>query len=408
MRLTFGTTAALAGKFFLPWPAFAQEAQGKAKSVILLWLQGGPSQIDTFDPKPGSDIGGPFGAIQTNVRGVFLGEHFKKLAKRMDKVSLIRTLHSKDPNHDTARYLLHTAYPKGDTVEHPHLGSMLCKELGVDAGGLPGCVSFGDAPAAGSGYLPPDLSPFIVEKLEKPMEDLSLPKGVGRRRLRERERLLEAQARKFLRKHRVPQVVHHKKAYERALAMMKSDNIKAFDYRKEPAKSRKRYPSTTFCRAGLVSRRLVETGVRFVEVMLGDWDTHAENFDRTEKLIHTLDPAFAALLDDLSERRMLDETLVMCMGEFGRTPKINGADGRDHFTRAWSVVLGGGGVHGGRVVGRTDALGMEIQDRPVSVQDLYATIYSCLGVDPEKEYRAQNGRPVKILDGGTPVKELIH
>jgi hypothetical protein len=405
IKLTFGTTAAFATKFRLPW-AGAQEG-GRAKSVLLLWMAGAPSQLDTFDPKPGTETGGPFKPLDTKARGVRICEHFARLAQRMDKVSLIRTVHSKDPNHDTARYLLHTGYRREQTVDYPHVGSLLTRELGTKAEGLPGCVTIGGTPGAGCGYLKPDLAPFIVEKIDNPLEDIALPPGINRWRLEDREKLLEAQAKRFAEEHRDPAVEHHRKAYERALALMRSEHVSAFDVSKEPEKVRKSYGDSAFGRAVLMARRLVEAGVRFVEVQLGDWDTHADNFNRTKGLIGQLDPAFSALLDDLSARRMLDETLVLCMGEFGRTPRINLAQGRDHFARAWSVAIAGGGIAGGRVVGKTDALGMEIRERPVSVQDLYATVYDRLGVDTQKETVIGNGRPIKILGEGKPVKELF-
>ena len=407
IRLSFGATAALATKFALPWPIRAQEAAGKAKSVILLWMAGAPSQLDTFDLKPGTETGGPFKAIDTNVRGIQICEHFDRLARRMDRVSLIRTVHSKDPNHDTARYLLHTAHRREPTVDYPHVGCMIAQELGVRAAGLPGCITMGGDPGAGAGYLKPEAAPFLIEKIDQPLEDIALPPGVNRWRLEDREKLLEAQAKKFLEAHHEAAAEHHRKAYERALALMRSEHIKAFDVEREPEETRRAYGETSFGRACLMARRLVEAGVRFVEVQLGDWDTHADNFNRVKGLIGTLDPAYSALLDDLTMRKRLDETIVICMGEFGRTPKINAADGRDHFTRAWSVALSGGGIRGGRVVGKTDALGIEVKERPVSVADLYTTVYSCLGIEPQKEYRSDTGRPIKILAEGEPVRELL-
>jgi len=188
---------------------------------------------------------------------------------------------------------------------------------------------------------------------------------------------------------------------------MRSRHLRAFDLSDEDEKTRRAYGEAPFGRACLLARRLVEAGVRFVEVQLGDWDTHADNFNRTRKLIEILDPAFAALVGDLADRRLLDSTLVVCMGEFGRTPRINNAEGRDHFTRAWSVALAGGGIYGGRVVGETDDRGLETRKRPVSVDDLYATLFSCLGIDPQKEMVTERGRPIRILESGAPVRELL-
>lgn len=401
LRLTFGATALLGSRLGLAMPAVRS-----AKSVILLWLQGAPSQIDTWDPKPGTETGGPFRAIDTAARGVRICEHLPRVAGRMDRISLVRTVHSKDPNHDTARYLLHTAHRREPTVNYPHVGSLVTQELGIRAAGLPGCITIGGDPGAGAGYLSPDLAPFLVEKIDAPLEDVARPAGVNRWRLEDREKLLDEQSRSFQESRRDPMVEQHRKSCERAFALMRSEHLKAFDLSDEPDKVRKAYGDTPFGRAVLMGRRLVEAGVRFVEVQLGDWDTHSDNFNRTKALLDVLDPAFAALVDDLTARRMLEDTLVVCMGEFGRTPKINGAQGRDHFTRAWSVALAGGGIRGGRAVGETDDLGMEIRRRPVSVEDLYATFFSCLGIDPAKEGKTDLGRPVRLLDGGKPVDEL--
>ncbi len=407
IRLALGTSAAaaLSGKFLLP--AWAQERPAKAKSVILLWMQGGPSQIDTFDPKPGTETGGLFRAIETKTPGAAVSEHLPRLAKVSDRFSILRTVHSKDPNHDTARYLLHTGYRTDPTVEHPHLGSLIVKELGTKAEGLPGCITVGKDSTVGSGYLPPELSPLIVEKIENPLEDLKLPAGVTKFRLDDRERLLGTQNAGFAASHADGRVESQQKAYDRAFALMRSPHLKAFDIAGEPDETKKLYGSSPFGRACLMARRLVEVGVRFVEVSLADWDTHNDNFNRSKGLMEQLDPGMAGLLADLDRRKMLSETLVIWMGEFGRTPKVNGGNGRDHWTRNFCAALAGGGIAGGRAIGKTNALGTEPVERPVSVQDLFATIYGQLGVDVQKKFMTPVGRPLKILDGGEPVKEIL-
>jgi uncharacterized protein (DUF1501 family) len=408
VRMALGTSAAaaLSGKFLLPAPA-QQQRPAKAKAVILLWMQGGPSQIDTFDPKPGADTGGPFKAVETKIPGAPVSEHLPRVAAVADRLSIVRTLHSKDPNHDTARYLLHTGYRTDPTVEHPHLGSLIVKELGTKAEGLPGCITVGKDSTVGSGYLPPELAPLLVEKIENPLEDLKLASGVTKFRLDDREKLLEAQNASFAASHADGRVESQQKAYERAFALMRSPHLKAFDVAGEPEETRKLYGSSPFGRACLMARRLVEAGVRFVEVSLADWDTHNDNFNRSKKLMEQLDPGMAGLLADLDRRKMLSETLVLWMGEFGRTPKVNGGNGRDHWTRNFAAALAGGGIAGGRAVGRTNATGTEPLERPVSVQDLFATIYGQLGIDVQKKFQTPVGRPVRILEGGEPVKELL-
>jgi len=407
IRIAFGASAAaaLSGRFLLPARAASRPA--KAKAVILLWMQGGPSQLDTFDPKPGAETGGPGKAIGTKTPGLLVSEHLPRLAQASDRFSVIRTLTSRDPNHDTARYLLHTGYRSDPSVDHPHLGSLISQELGTTAEGLPGCITLGKDPGAGSGYLPPEMSPLLIEKIENPLEDLKLPHDVTSFRLGDREKLLRTQNEGFAADHPEDAVASQRKAYERAFSLMRSPHLKAFDISREKEETRARYGSSPFGRACLMARRLVESGVRFVEVTLADWDTHADNFNRTRGLMEQIDPGMSGLLGDLEDRRMLDETLVIWMGEFGRTPRINGGNGRDHWTRAFCAALAGGGTAGGRVLGRTNALGTETQDRPVSVQDLFATIYGQLGVDPSKKYQTPSGRPVKILGGGDPVKELL-
>jgi hypothetical protein len=398
--------AALSGNFLTP--LVAETRRAKAKAVILLWMQGGPSQLDTFDPKPGSETGGPFKAIETKTKGSMISEHLPRVAAVSDKLSILRTLFSKDPNHDTARYLLHTGYRTDPTVEHPHLGSLIAKELGMTAEGLPGCITIGkDSNSAGSGYLPPELAPLLVEKIDNPLEDLKLPNGVSRFRLNDREHLLLAQNQGFAETHADPRVESQQKAYDRALALMRSPHLKAFDISDEPDETKKLYGSGSFGRACLMARRLVEAGVRFVEVTLADWDTHADNFNRSKALMEQLDPGMSGLLTDLDRRKMLSETLVLWMGEFGRTPRVNTGQGRDHWTRAFCAAVAGGGLAGGRAVGRTSPNGTETADRPVSVQDLFATIYGQLGIDTSKKYMTPVGRPIKILDGGEPVKELL-
>jgi hypothetical protein len=402
--------AAVGATFGGRWlaPLLAQEASPKAraKSVILLFLQGGPSQLDTFDPKPGTETGGPFQAIDSRLDGARLSELLPKLA-RSDKLSIVRTLHSNDPNHDTARYLLHTGARVDSTIVHPHVGSLIANELGVAPGGLPGCITIGPDAPAGSGYLAPELAPLLVEKVENPLLDLTLPAGVNRYRLRDREALLEAQDAQFAATHAEAKVEHQRAAYRRALALVRSNKLRAFDVTEETESTRELYGSGAFGKACLMARRLVEEGVRCVEVTLADWDTHADNFNRTRALAAELDRGFAALLGDLESRGLLSETLVLCLGEFGRTPRVNAAQGRDHFTRAFAAALAGGGIAGGRAIGRTNELGTETVERPVSVQDLYATVYDRLGVDPKREFTSQTGRPVKLLDGGTPVQELF-
>lgn len=407
MRLTVGSAAAAFGGLGLPSLLGAQETRtATAKRMILLWMAGAPSQLDTFDLKPGTPFSGPFREIETAVKGVRICEHLPKLARQMGRVSLVRSVHSKDPNHETAAYTLHTGYRKAPDTMHPHFGSVLVQELGSKID-LPGCVVIGGNPPAGSGYLPAESGPVVFDKLQNPTEDVKLAKGVTAERLARRWKLLREFESPFLRTHEDSALEARTRAYDRAYRVLTSERVKAFDVSKESEEVRAKYGNSPFGNACLIARRLLEADVRFVEVMLADWDTHTDNFNGHKKLMADLDPAYAALLAELHDRRMLDETIVLWMGEFGRTPQVNTSNGRDHFSRAWTVALSGGGIAGGRVVGATNEAGVEIQDRPVSVADLFSTLYASFGVDPRKEFMSQARRPLKILEGGEPVKELM-
>lgn len=404
MRLTIGTAAgaALAAKFGLAWGQ-DDPAKAKAKSVILLWMAGAPSQWDTFDLKSGN---GSFKPIETAVPGIEICEHLPRVAREFKDISLIRTLNSRDPNHETAIYYLHTGYRREATVERPSLGCLLAREFEDPRFDLPAFVSFGQF-TIGPGLLGSRYLPFTIEDVNKPLENVLLPAGVTAERMRDREKLLRAQEADFRRDHPGPHMDAHQAAYESAQRIVHSKSLSAFDLGKEPEAVRKAYGDTPFGKGCLMARRLVESGVRFVEVQLGDWDTHADNFKRTQTLMNTLDPAMSSLLRDLRERRLLDSTLVVWMGEFGRTPQVNAANGRDHFTKAWSVALAGGGIQGGRLVGRTTENGLDIAERPVAVADLFATFYDRLGVDGSQKLVTPEGRPVKVLESGEPIKELL-
>jgi len=406
MRLTVGTAAAagLASRFGL---SFAQDAAAgaKAKSMILLWMAGAPSQIDTFDPKPGRPTGGPFKAIETNARGIEISEHFPRLARQANRFSLVRTLQSRDPNHETAIYMLHTGYRREPTVERPNLGCLVARELAPRDFDLPAYVCVGNPVAPG--ILGPQYAGFRIEKIDDPLENVILPPGVDRDRAKAREKLLAAQQKEFKRGRTEPALDDHLASYENALRLVHSSKLGAFDLSKEPDPTRKAYGDTPFGKGCLMARRLVESGVKFVEVQLGDWDTHENNFERTRGLMEQVDPAFSSLLSDLADRKLLEETLVVWMGEFGRTPQINDNKGRDHFTKAWSVALAGGGIQGGRGVGRTDVDGLDVAERPVSIPELFATFTTQLGIDGEKKLVTPEGRPVKILEDGSPILELL-
>jgi uncharacterized protein DUF1501 len=416
MGIGMSAGAAIAAKFGLSLhPAVAAAAAkaggqdttmaGKAKRCILLWMMGAPSQMDTWDPKPGTETGGPFSAIETSAPGIQIAEHLPLVAKQMKHLSLIRTVNSRDPNHETAAYLLHTAYRKAADIEHPHMGSIVAQELGMETDELPPVVVIGSGSPAGTGYLAPEWAPMVFDKLSAPAEDVLASQYNPRERLNRRWRMLQSFEYDFAQDHEDKRIAARRLASEKAYKILTSDRVKAFDVKQEPESGRALYGKTDFGQACLMARRLVESGVRFVEVMYGDWDTHVDNFDRVKQLSTDIDKPMAALVEDLDRRGMLKDTLVLWMGEFGRTPKINASKGRDHWT-TWSVAMGGGGIQPGRVIGKTDPLGMSIVDRPVPVNNLFATIYHACGIPADKKL-IQVPRPMKVVDGGQPVKELF-
>jgi hypothetical protein len=410
VRLALGASAAagLGSKFGLPLAAAEPTAPAKAKACILFWMQGAQSQIDTWDPKPGTEFGGPFKAIPTASRDIQISEHLPKSAKQMDKVSLIRTLNSRDPNHDTATYHLHTGYRENPNLQHPHVGSVILEELGPGKTDLPGCIVLGGDPPAGAAYLAADRGPAIIDRLENPSADLvASTEYFSKGTLDRRWRLLKGFEEDWNRRHQDARIDAREKTYERAWKILSSADLKAFELSKEPDPVRKLYGETPLGRAALLARRLVQSGVRFVEIQYGSWDTHSDNFGGHKRLMADIDAPYAALLEDLSRSGMLQDTMVLLMTEFGRTPRINVGQGRDHWSRNWCAGLAGGGIAGGRVIGRTNELGTEIEDRPVAVGDLYATLYSAFGIDPDKKYLTPGARPLKILETGDVVKELF-
>lgn len=387
----------------------AAESKHKHKACILLWMDGGPSHKDTFDMKPGTRHAGEFKPIPTSVPGIQISEHFPKLAKLMHHVAILRGMSTGEGAHARARYYLHTGYREGlGGVVHPSVGSVVSKELGNPDFPLPNFVAIG-ARTYGAGYLGPRHEPLIVNDPTRGVENLQAL--VSAERFSDRVSLLEELEQGFYRTYRSPAAQAHHTMYARAVELMRSKEAKAFDLSQESASVRQRYGNTRFGDGCLLARRLVEVGVKFVEVTLGGWDTHANNFPRVKELSQQVDPALSALIEDLHARGLLDSTLVIWMGEFGRTPNINNRGpqpGRDHWPRAWSTLLIGGGIKGGQVIGKTDAEGATVIERPISALDFLATVCSVLGIDYTKQYITPRGRPIRIVDrGANPIKELL-
>jgi uncharacterized protein (DUF1501 family) len=382
----------------------ADEVRRQHKAVILLWMAGGPSQFETFDPKPGADTQGPTRAIPTAVPGLQVAEHWKKVAGVTNELAIIRSMTSKEGNHGRATYLLHTGYAPSGGIVHPGIGSIVASEIGPEDFDLPHFVSISGA-SVGSSFLGVPYAPFVVTDPNRPPDNLRAP--VAGERVKRRLELLKELEAPFAREGAAGQVRDHQALYGQTAQMVLSPRVKAFDLDAEPEKVRAAYGRSAFGQGCLMARRLVEAGVTFVEVQSSGWDTHGNELATLKGLIPPVDQGMAALLADLRLRGLLDRTLVIWMGEFGRMPRINLTAGRDHFPAAFNLALAGCGVTGGQTIGATNRLGTEVAERPVTVPDLFCTFCRALGIDPRKENQSNVGRPLKIVEEGHAVKEVF-
>ena len=383
----------------------ADELRHRQMSCILLWMAGGPSQFETFDPKPGHKNGAETEVIETAVPGISIAEGWDQTAKVMKDVALIRSMTNKEGNHARAAYHLHTGYIPSGSVRHPNFGCITASELGDPKFDLPHMVSIG-GPTVGAGLLGASFEPFTIQNPLQPPSNATLP--VPEQRFSRRMGLLGALEKSgFAQSGGADRVRDHQAVYRQTAGMVLSPRMKAFDLEGEDPALREAYGQNPFGQGCLLARRLVETGVTFVEVRMNGWDTHNQQKDRIGKLAGQVDPALATLITDLKDRGRLDRTLVIWMGEFGRTPRINPNAGRDHFPRVFNVALAGGGIRGGQVIGASSDDGSEVKDHPVSVTDLMNSFCHSLKIDPTKENMSSIGRPIKIVDGGEVVKPLF-
>lgn len=381
---------------------------GKVKSIIVLYMAGGASQLDTFDPKPGTANGGSFKAIDTSIKGAKFSEHLPRLAKLAHEMTVIRSMSTKEGNHRRAAYLMRTGHSPQGPVQHPGLGALFSRYRGKTKFALPNYVSINN-PSIGGGFLGVEYSPFVVNDPTKPVANLDRPATVDKKRFKRRWKLLEKAEKRFAKGRRDDMVVGHRKVYEQAESFMHSKLATAFDVSKEQEKVRKAYGMNKFGQGCLMARRLVEVGVPFIEVTLGGWDTHRDNFNKVKELSGQLDPGFAQLITDLKNKKLLDSTLVLWAGDFGRTPRINFNGGRDHYPRAWSTVMVGGGIARGMVLGHTGKNGTTAQGkRVVKVRDIYATLAKLTGLPRNDENISKAGRPITVVDkDGTLIKEIL-
>lgn len=377
-----------------------------AYSVILLWMQGGPSQLETFDPHPGTRIGGETKAIRTRAKDIQIADGLERLAEHMDCVALIRSVISKEGDHERATMMMKTGYRPDPTTTYPSLGAIICHELPVGKTEIPRHISI--LPAAWpnrGGFLGAEYDAFITYDPLQKVPDVTSRVPAPRDLLRYRDMSVAEKTFAKGRGARVDETLH-RHSVQSARTMMTTEQLKAFDVTLEPLSLRRAYGDTPFGRACLAARRLIEVGVRCVEVTLDGWDTHAENHSLTAGRKEILDPAFSALLQDLKERDLLRKTVVVWAGEFGRTPTINPLGGRDHWPKGFTVALAGGPIRGGVVIGATDPEGRKDPDRPVTVGDLHATILTAVGLNPRKENISPIGRPIRLAEG-EPIRDLL-
>jgi hypothetical protein len=429
------TSASLSGWFGALADQAAPHPQ-RRRSCILLWMNGGPSQTDTFDLKPGTANGGPFREAQTSVPGLRIGEHLPLLARQMEHVAVIRSMSTREGDHGRASYLMRTGYLPQGALQYPAIGSLFSKELGSEEAALPNFISIAPFrqfnPAAyGPGFLGPRYAPLLVGEGNNPgaivnaagapdrmlrVDDLQPPPHIATEQFDSRIDLWREMESEFVSRHPGLGPRGHQAAYDRAVRLMRTAARTAFNLDEEPAALRDAYGRNLFGQGCLLARRLIERGVPFVEVNLGSiptvpqgWDTHGQNFDAVRRLCDVLDPGWATLLQDLRQRGLLEDTLILWMGEFGRTPRINPQNGRDHFPNAWTTVVCGGGIRGGQAYGATSADGTQVkQPRAVSVADLLATVCQGLGIDPNRQNMSNIGRPIPLVDrGAQAIREIL-
>jgi hypothetical protein len=384
----------------------AAELKRSGRACIMVFLNGAPSQLETWDPKPGAGNGGPTKAIATAIPGVQFAEYWPKMAKLMTDMAVIRSLAGKEAAHERGRYHLHTGHRLIGATKFPHIGALTAYKLGDPNSDIPNFISIGNT--LSSGFLGVKVAPFIVNRPGELPDNTSNPIS-GDREAR-RLALLREQDSSFSSLGASQIALEHQELYRKASELMTSSRLKAFTLQGESDETKAAYGKNPLGQSCLVARRLVEAGVPFIEVQRGGWDLHENLWQNMPKISAEVDNALAMLVTDLKQRGLLEKTLVICLGEFGRTPQINARGpqvGRDHWAKNFNVLLGGAGVKGGVCVGRTSDDGMEIVENPVTVDDLFQTICNRLTIDPNEEMYTPEGRPVKVVDSGTPIAPLI-
>ena len=393
--------------------ASATDLKKKHKACIMLWMGGGPSTIDIWDLKPGTSTGGQFTPIDTS-GDMQICEHMPMMAKQMHHMAIVRSMSTREADHNRGRYYMHTGYVPSTTVEHPSYGAVIAHELAEQVPDLqiPPFVSVGGG-SVGPGFLGMTYAPFVVDSNG---DVRNLKFDIDEARLQQRLLTLKAVEKRFADEGRGDSPKDHDKILDKTIALMTSSQMAAFKVDKEPKEVLERYGVTGqmgmranpgFARGCLMARRLVEAGVPFVEVDFGGWDNHGDIFRTFENKLPQLDQPMSALIEDLAQRGMLEDTAIVWMGEFGRTPRINGTVGRDHWARSWSVVVGGGGMKGGQAIGATNDDGTDVKTDPYTSEDVMASVLKALDVSLEKSFTSKNKRPMKIANSGRVNKELF-
>lgn len=377
--------------------ALAKAPTGRAKRCLVLWMNGGPSQFETFDPKPGTDTGGELGAIDTAVPGLQVSETLPNIATRADKLSVIRNITSPEGEHVRAQYFLHTGYRFVPAFPRPAMGSVVSHQTQRQP--FPNFVSIGER-LYGPAFLGSEHTPFAIND---PAEAKELLLRIRKRQ--HRIQLLQSLGAEFDEEHQTEMLERRSANIARIETLVNTPFVDALDVEREPKASAQRYGEGRFSRACITARRLLECGVNFVEIQHDGWDTHANNARAVKRLCGEIDRPWSTLLDDLSASGLLDETLVLWLGEFGRTPNINANRGRDHYPRVTQAVVGGCGL-GGRIVGTTNRRGDAIVGDSYSVADLFATVFHTLGIDHEQDFQTAFGSPTPATDNGSLIKEL--
>jgi len=377
----------------------------KARQIIYLNMGGAMSHVDTFDPKPNSDesIRGPVQVIQTSADGILLSEYLPTIANHMHNAALVRSVTSNQGAHMQASYLMHTSYQKRGTITHPTFGSWVSKLTGSINSTIPNHVNIGGGVGGGAGFLESKHGPIPIQRPSAGLNNSKIADYLTNERFDSRLNLSTILNKNFNNKYDQKSIRAYSDLYKDAVKLMRSADILAFDISAEPQSMHDMYGDTHFGQGCLLARRLIENGVRYIEVTRGGWDTHSNNFERVEENCQDMDRAVGALLHDLERRGLLNQVLVVLTSEFGRTPIINGGNGRDHWPNAFSAMFVGAGIKGGSVYGRSDERAMRVAENPVKPEDLNATIAHLLGMEVNNVHYSPSGRPFKVAHEGTPI-----